>query len=1208
MFASLFCFELKYLSRQLSWWFGLIMLTVFGFFMSGKVVISGNVLALSPQNLTYAMTFLSQIAIFTTTLITANSALRDANYNFSSFVQTKPVDNKVLLLSRFASLFLMSFLIVLSALMAILLPTLITNSDPEVFGVFKVSYLMWPLAVVVLPNLLLTASLLFFCATVFKTTLMTFLSGISIYILYLLSAALLDSPMFTASAPLGRDEINYASLFDPFAVSAFLEQTQYWTSEEKNTDLVNLSGNFLYNRLIWLFVSFALLASLLLKPFSTWGKISKKVQAFKCSDSGTADTAEHLVSSKYVAQLPELSSWKAFKANVIIELRMTLRGLPFLLLLALVAVLAIAQLINGIQNNFFVGVQHPYTSTLLTHIARPLDMVGLFIVVFFTGEMVWRAKDLNFDAVIAVTPAPVWLHFLSKVTVMVCLIFMLIAISGLVGLGYQLWAGFYANDLDLFLSLIPIYGLPLLLMAIFSLSIQSIVSNKYVGFVVVAGALLVAKTDIALLVGLEHNLLRFADFGPHHFSDFSGYDFFVRNMFWFACYWTLITGVIAIVCYGVSKRALDEPILSALKRLSFLLSPKGMLALQISALLTVLCGGFVFYNTNIVNHYMTTADMERFQLDYELELNGYKYLPSPKITDMYLEVDFFPNQHQVSINGHYLLTNPNQQNVDRFIITLPNHDQIFEFDFGAERTGQYTATQNQSLNVIEITLSEPLSPNQSMRLNFTTGLSKQGFKNADSDISLLANGSYFHSSTLLPFIGYNANYELRDDATRLAEGLATKELRPPLVSGTQYDMHGHENDASWINYEAVVSTSLDQIALAPGTLKKQWHENERAYFHYKVDHEISNFLGFASAQYQTQSIYSGNTKINAYYHASHDRNIELMLNTASEALSYFEQAYGPYPFAELNLVEIPNRGFARAYPGTIYISEHVGFKEDLTQGTGHDDFSYLIAHEIAHQWWGHQLASAKTEGEVLLIESLADYSALMVMQKIYGQAYVNQVVADSTQTYLKGRSADVIGETPLHKILGQRYLRYHKGPVVLHAISQLITEQSLNQALKELLEQKADVRDDYATSLDLIKGIKAASGNQHHALIDEWLTDIVTYDLSIAEASIEMLANGTYQVSAQVSGQSFTHLLSESPKQHPFNHRVTVTALAEVSGQAYLIQKQEIQMVDGVQSVTFMLPQRPSKLVIDPNYLFIDRNRIDNEIRISQPQANIASH
>lgn len=1199
MFFPLLKFEIKYLSRQLSWWFALLMLILLGFLLSGRVVTSGDVYALSPHNITYLMAMLSQIAIFTTTLITAHSALRDTSYDFSSFVQTKPIKHHTLILSRFTSLFLMSLLIVLGAITAILLPTLLINYDAEISGVFQLSYLLWPLCLVVLPNLLFTVSILFFSASIFKTTLATFISGIGIYIFYLMSAVFLDSALFTASDPIARGEINYASLLDPFAVSAFLEQTQFWTRIEKNTLLINLDGNFLYNRIIWILVSLSLLISLLVKPLSHKRR-SKMVKrgGKKAENLGvlTRNTNSNSLNTAYKAFKTDFSHCLAFGTDLLFELKMTLRSLPFLLLIGLVAALSLAYIFNGMNNNFFVGVQYAYTSALLPYVAKPLDLVGLFIVILFSGEMVWRAKDHQFDNVLSVTPAPSWLYFLSKVTVMACLILLMIAVVISVGVAYQLWNGFYADDVFLFFSLVPIYGLPLLLASILSLSIHHIAANKYVGFALAGGILLVFKSDIAAMLGIGHNLLRFSDLGPHYYSDFSGYDIFTRNLFWFSVYWTAFTITIAIIAFGISKRSLEESILSAFTRLTDLLSKSGVRVLQLAALITLFSGSYIFYNTNIINNYVTPTEQIQKQLTYETALKSYKETNAPVITKVSLAVDFYPSQYAVNIDGSYWLVNQGNQSIERFLISLPNPAQTFIFSVDED----YRSTKIHDLDVIEVVLTKPLKPQSKLILKFSTELAKQGFKNEDRDISLMANGSYFHSSSLLPYIGYNTDNELRSKALRQQKGLPERNTLPALIKDAQYDKHGHEKDAKWIDFEAIISTDAEQMAFAPGELKSQWNKDGRAYFQYKVDRKISHFLGFASAKYQTSSLRNNDTTITAYFHPSHNKNIELMLNTAAESLEYFEQEYGPYPFPTLNLVEIPNRGFARAYPGTIFISEHVGFKEKQEVNKDRDHFSYLIAHEVAHQWWGHQLASAKTEGEVLLIESLADYSALMVMKNIYGESYVDKVMADSTMQYLKGRSADTTGETSLHKLLGQRYLRYHKGPVVFNAIRHLISEKSLNQALRALLSKKGNTYQNYATSLDLIREIKTNSPVQHHQLIDEWLTAIVTYDLSITNAEVQKLPSGKFQVTADLTAVKYEHHVNDMTQQKVFAHNISVGAYQEVMGELYLAELQSVQMAGTSNRITFTLDQPPSKLIVDPRYLFIDRNRIDNEINLAE--------
>ena len=91
--------------------------------------------------------------------------------------------------------------------------------------------------------------------------------------------------------------------------------------------------------------------------------------------------------------------------------------------------------------------------------------------------------------------------------------------------------------------------------------------------------------------------------------------------------------------------------------------------------------------------------------------------------------------------------------------------------------------------------------------------------------------------------------ELTDDSTRHRHGLEKVRRMPKLddVAARQYNSGSF--DADWINFEATVSTTPDQIAIAPGYLQKEWVQNGRRYFHYKMDAPIMNIYSIQSARY-----------------------------------------------------------------------------------------------------------------------------------------------------------------------------------------------------------------------------------------------------------------------------------------------------------------------------------------------------------------------
>ena len=108
----------------------------------------------------------------------------------------------------------------------------------------------------------------------------------------------------------------------------------------------------------------------------------------------------------------------------------------------------------------------------------------------------------------------------------------------------------------------------------------------------------------------------------------------------------------------------------------------------------------------------------------------------------------------------------------------------------------------------------------------------------------------------------------------------------------------------------------------------------------------------------------------------------------------------------------------------------------------------------------------------------------------------------------------------------------------------------------------------------------------------------MTYELSIRDSYVEPLANGKYKVTVNVSGLTIKQNTPVQQSPLDFVHTVTLAVYSEVLGELYLLKQQAIQMINGQQQVELILDTEPSKLVLDPDYLFIDRNRINNEQRL----------
>ncbi|CAM5572852.1 hypothetical protein RLIN73S_03209 [Rhodanobacter lindaniclasticus] len=102
-----------------------------------------------------------------------------------------------------------------------------------------------------------------------------------------------------------------------------------------------------------------------------------------------------------------------------------------------------------------------------------------------------------------------------------------------------------------------------------------------------------------------------------------------------------------------------------------------------------------------------------------------------------------------------------------------------------------------------------------------------------------------------------------------------------------------------------MSTAPDQIALAPGTLQKEWTANGRRYFHYKMEQPMLNFFAYLSARYAVKSVQHDGVAISVYYNPAHAWNVDRMIESASDSLDYYDSHYTPY---QLRAIPYRHRG------------------------------------------------------------------------------------------------------------------------------------------------------------------------------------------------------------------------------------------------------------------------------------------------------------
>src|ERR1700689_1832529 len=164
-----------------------------------------------------------------------------------------------------------------------------------------------------------------------------------------------------------------------------------------------------------------------------------------------------------------------------------------------------------------------------------------------------------------------------------------------------------------------------------------------------------------------------------------------------------------------------------------------------------------------------------------------------------------------------------------------------------------------------------------------------------------------------------------------------------------------------------------------------------------------------------------------------------MLASSRAGLDYYQAHFSPYHFPQYRIMEFPRyRAFAQSFPNTVPFSEGIGFIERLQHQDDVDQTYFVTAHE---------------QGSNMMSETLAQYSAYMVMQQKYGKDYMHKVLRHFLDRYLRGRSSEVRHEPPLALVQREPYVWYEKGGQIMYTLADYIGEDKVDVALHNFLMQ-----------------------------------------------------------------------------------------------------------------------------------------------------------
>lgn len=1218
MFYSIYSFELRYWFRKplfyiycgiLFFLSTFIMATAAGFFEGITASINSVTIVNSAIAINGLLNEMTVIMFFLLPSIIGGTIFKDFDNEMHSVTFSYPFKKWEYLSAKFLSGLTITILVMFFAAIGIMLGSVLPGTNPELLGPFVLMNYVQSFIYYLIPNLI------FYGAIVFAVV--TFTRNVSVGFITVLALIILQS--FASVLTEGSDNKILTAMLDPFGSLANNYYTEYWTIYERNENPLPFGEIILYNRLLWTGIGL-LIFGFVYRTFQ-FDQEAFSFSFFK--KDGRAVTKKNFGSIMAI-KLPKVnldfSFTESLKTAWIIsnnDLKYVIKSWAFIIITIFGLLFSLATI--AVSSEIYGTDTLPVTWQMLEF---PGLFFGLFInllTFLYAGMLIHRSRTDKIDQLVHSTATPNWAILLSKFFALVKMQGILLLGIMFLGIGIQIFGGYYNFEIGQYLfKLLGVELVHVVIWGLLALFVHSFFKNFYIGFFI----LLVFSIGLNFVgsIGIEQDIFKYNQGPGTSYSDMNGYGSSLAPYYIYKLYWLLLGIALYVLAIIFFRRGVPDSIKERLSEAGKAFSPilKGVFTFSLIGFFAM--GGWIYYVNNVTNESLSSKEQEKRLADWEKNYGKFENIPQPRIVDVNVDLDIFPESRDFRARGTYMLVNKTSVAIDS--IHIDHNNYVSSFNFGKPFD---LVLEDDSMNYDVYQLADALQPGDSVQFTFEISNKPNGIFRNNSPIR--QNGTFVNNS-LFPRIGYNPAGELRGEESRERFDLPPKERMAPPTDSVALQNTYIAYDADWIDFETTISTSPDQIAIAPGYLQKEWEEDGRRYFHYKMDSKMLNFYSFISAEFEVAKDSWNDIAIEVYYHEDHDYNIDRMIKGVKRSLDYYTEEFSPYQHKQVRIIEFPRTGggFAQSFANTIPYSEAIGFIAEVDE-EDEDGVDYpfsITAHEVAHQWWAHQVIGANVQGATVMSESMSEYSSLKVLEKEYGEDKMRIFLKDALDRYLLGRTTESRKEKPLIYNENQQYIHYNKGSLVLYALSDYIGEEEMNAALSKYIDAVAFQNPPYTTSLEFLSYLDEATPDSLKYLLEDMFRTITLYDNSVKDATFETLEDSTFEVTLdfytakyrtnEEGKRIYTDAQGDSLSLEIEGRRRPIQSLAladwidvgvfgvDEDGKEIVLYLKKHKISEIENSISITVNEKPTSAGIDPYNKLIDTDSNDNKRALKEEE------
>lgn len=1106
MFSTIFKQELKYwFNRPAFYIYASIFFILALFISSASAGLFDSVTATtgssrivnSPLSVSGLMAGLTTFIFFLFPSIIGISIYRDFKSEMHTILYSYPFTKANYLFAKFFSAILVVTIIVLCIAFGAIIGFRFPGTNSDIVGPLNLYSYLQAYLVFVLPNVLLFGAIVFAVVTFSRNIAAGFITAIVLLFVQGVIESVFSEP----------EQRGLLAILDPIGGGAVNYYTKYWTPAEQNELQIPLKEMILYNRLLWTGIAI-LIFSLVFKFFTfsqnaisiTFRK-QKGDRVTKSNISGITKIVLPKVNYSFTFLENLKTMWKLSN----IDFKYIFKSWPFICIVLVGLILMFVGLSE--IGNIFGTATLPVTWKMI-NIGNVFKISINICTFLYVGMLIHRAKINRVNHLLDITPVPNWTLLFSKVIALVKMQLVLLTVIMIAGLLFQTYNGFYNYEIGHYLfELYFLNFINYFIWILLSIFIQTLIGNPYLGLFI----LLVISIGMPFLslAGIEQEIFKYNEGPGFSYSDMNGYGSYLAPYLSYKIYWILcgLSMLIISAIFGVRgiPFSFAERISIAKERfkgaylISFLFFFLAFIGLGVS----------IYLETRSKGNNSPSKQAELDAVDWEKKYKKYEKYAQPRIIAVNADMNIFPKERLYNASAKFKMVNKTDEVIDSVFLNHNSLKSTFEFNKPNNLVSEDTIHH---FDIYQF--DPPIKPGDTLELSVSVKSKKNTTYRRRSPVR--ENGTFINNFVMFPSLGYSSAGELRDNKTRKKYDLPPNNLKPHPSDSTALGNTYISKDSDWIDFEATVSTSKDQIAIAPGYLQKEWEEDGRRYFHYKMDSKILNFYAFNSARYEVKKEMYKGISLEIYYHKPHTYNLDRMMKGLKASLDYNSKNFSPYQHKQARIIEFPRTGgsFAQSFPNTIPFSEGVGFIADVDDENDDGvDYPFSItAHEVAHQWWAHQVIGADVLGATMMSESLSEYVSLKVLEHQHGKEKMRTFLKDALDGYLQQRTFETKREKPLMYNDGQGYIHYQKGSLVMYAMSDYIGESTLNGALKKYVEKVQFQEPPYTTSIEMVDYIKEVTPDSLQYVIKDMFETITLYKNRVLDAKTTELENGRYQV------------------------------------------------------------------------------------------------